>query len=336
MADYKVLNPNLNWNAPTSYKDDYWTGLEKQQEADLGLVPGYLSSIRLHGEKSNLDQSPSSTGAFSPWQITEKTRQLAIKKWGIDPKISPENSAKVAGLLAKDDQVAAKGDPYIMAKMHHGGRDQKNWGSITKAYANRVMAGLKRMSPIKDANAEEVPTTQQNDNNVLKESGYDKLNFNWTKAEKAIRDGTATPVEKAMMKEEFRRANLKPHTLLNDAPDFMTQKEADIYSSGNMLRQDMIEYERMINDGQLIPPAGFKPKETEELGIGGKIADALTGSDRETTQTKTLPSWRMMPELTKFDKYLVQQLLGASPAEIAKVMEVNNPNVKIEQDTKGN
>lgn len=125
---------------PKSYEDPLYADLDAKTETKLGLPVGLLSSIRTRGERSNADQV-SSANARTPYQITDTTRGLAMKKFGIDPLLSPENASEVAGLLLKESLDRNKGDVSESIGEYVGGTDRKNWGPVTKAYINRVMSG---------------------------------------------------------------------------------------------------------------------------------------------------------------------------------------------------
>lgn len=125
-------------NAPNSYKDPFWTDLATATEAKLGLPEGLLAAVVTKGERSNADQV-SEAGARTPFQIIPATRKAAIDKYGIDPYISPENAAEVAGLLLKESLTRNKGDAATAVAEYHGGTNPANWGPRTKAYVARVL-----------------------------------------------------------------------------------------------------------------------------------------------------------------------------------------------------
>lgn len=123
---------------PNSYKDPYWTDLATATEAKLGLPTGLLAGIVTKGERSNADQV-SEAGARTVFQIIPSTRKAAIDKYGIDPYLSPENAAEVAGLLLKESLDRNKGNQAAAVAEYHGGTDRANWGPRTRAYVQRVM-----------------------------------------------------------------------------------------------------------------------------------------------------------------------------------------------------
>lgn len=132
--------------APNSYKDPYWTQLASVTEQKLGLPEGLLASVVIKGERSNADQV-SEAGAKTPFQIIPATRDAAIKKYGIDPYLSPENAAEVAGLLLKDSLKRNDGDVASAVAEYHGGTDRSNWGPRTKAYVQRVVGSPAAAQP---------------------------------------------------------------------------------------------------------------------------------------------------------------------------------------------
>jgi hypothetical protein len=123
-----------------SYNSPYYDELASNTEQKLELPVGLLSSIVKRGERSNADQV-SSAGAKSVFQIIPATRDSALKKYGIDAYLSPENAAEVAGLLLKEGISRNKGDVSTAVSEYHGGTNRDNWGPLTKAYTNRVMTG---------------------------------------------------------------------------------------------------------------------------------------------------------------------------------------------------
>lgn len=130
---------------PTSYKDPYWTDLATATEAKLGLPDGLLAAIVTKGERSNHDQV-SEAGARTVFQIIPSTRKAAIDKYGVDPYLSPENAAEVAGLLLKDSLQRNKGDIPSAVAEYHGGTDRANWGPRTRAYVSRVVGDQQQIA----------------------------------------------------------------------------------------------------------------------------------------------------------------------------------------------
>ena len=130
---------------PNSYKDPYWSDLSTNTERKLGLPDGMLRAVVLYGERSNNDQV-SSADARTPYQIIPSARNLAIKAYGIDPYLSPENAAEVAGRFLKDSLDRNKGDKSKAFAEYHGGTNPANWGPITQSYITRTMGGLSELT----------------------------------------------------------------------------------------------------------------------------------------------------------------------------------------------
>jgi gas vesicle protein len=142
-------------DAPTSYKDPFWSSLAAQAEKKVGLPPGLLQSILIHGEKSNADQV-SSAGAKTPFQIIPQTRQGIIKNYGIDPYLSPELAAEGAALLLKESLDRNKGSVPAAVREYHGGLNRKQWGPVNRAYADRVLTAFNQTT-MSDADVQTLP-----------------------------------------------------------------------------------------------------------------------------------------------------------------------------------
>lgn len=125
-----------------SYKDPTYDALDAQVTKELGLPSGLLSGIRLRGERSNADQV-SSAGARSVYQITPTTRDLFLKKYGVDAYKSPADAAKVAGLHLKESLQRNKGDSAAAVREYIGGTNPANYGPVTSAYVQRVQGGAR-------------------------------------------------------------------------------------------------------------------------------------------------------------------------------------------------
>jgi len=132
-------------STPVKYNDPFWTDLAAATESKLNLPDGLLVSILTKGERSNADQV-SEAGARTPFQIIPQTRQAAIKNYGIDPYLSPENAAEVAGLLLKDSLKRNGGNVSAAIGEYHGGTNRDNWGPRTNSYVNRVLSGVQSVN----------------------------------------------------------------------------------------------------------------------------------------------------------------------------------------------
>lgn len=123
-----------------SYKDPTYDALDAQVSKELGLPSGLLSGIRTRGERSNADQV-SSAGARTVYQITPTTRDLFLKKYGVDAYKSPADAAKVAGLHLQESLQRNRGDSTAAVREYIGGTDPANYGPVTAAYVQRVQGG---------------------------------------------------------------------------------------------------------------------------------------------------------------------------------------------------
>jgi hypothetical protein len=139
-------------DAPTSYKDPFWSNLAAQAANEFGVPTDVLKNILLKGERSNADQV-SSAGARTPFQIIPKTRQGIIKNYGFDPYASPKDSARGAAVLIKESLDRNKGDIRKAVQEYHGGLDPKGYGPVNDAYVDRV-TGMQGESLENDSVAE--------------------------------------------------------------------------------------------------------------------------------------------------------------------------------------
>jgi len=84
----------------------------------------------------------------------------------------------------------------------------------------------------------------------------------------------------------------------------------------------------------------YAKKEPEkEPGVLDNLKEAITGNERATPTTQSLPDWAGMPELSDFSSAGAKTALGtifAQPAEIAQIIKSNYPNAQVRQDEKGN
>lgn len=142
--------------APNSFRDPFWIDLAASTEQKLGLPGGLLVAVLTKGERSNANQV-SEAGARTPFQIIPATRKAAVDKYGIDPYISAQNAAEVAGLLLKDSLKRNGDDPAAAVAEYHGGTNRGNWGPRTKAYVGRVMEGAQSFAVPDQAPAVAVP-----------------------------------------------------------------------------------------------------------------------------------------------------------------------------------
>lgn len=347
-------------DVPNSYKDPYWQNLASNTESKLNLPTGALTSILNNGERSNNDQV-SGAGAKTPFQIIPATRDAAIKKWGIDPYLSPDNAAEVAGLLYKDSLDRNKGNIALATAEYHGGTDRSNWGPLTRNYVQRVTQGMQQSQSTQSA-----PTSASVGNTGS--STFDKVmaaqpkpSANISAVYNAYQSGQMTPDEAKQFESDVssglvmlpRGASLNA-SASPDSPQsapqstasaqtngstVLPQAVADAYSSGQMPRQDMIDLERDVKNGVASLPPGVQLQKTEPLGFLGGVKEAITGTERQTPITQGLPDWASMPELNSASMASMKTGIGtmlSNPAETVQVIKSNFPGVQVSQDEKGN
>jgi len=78
---------------------------------------------------------------------------------------------------------------------------------------------------------------------------------------------------------------------------------------------------------------------TKDMGVVESIVESITGSERSTDETETLPDWTTMPELNQLSTSSGFASLGTmftSPEESVKIIQSNFPDVQVRQDSKGN
>lgn len=328
---------------PVSYKDPYWSGLAAQTEQKLELPIGVLETVLLHGERSNADQV-SEAGAKTPFQIIPQTRKAILDKYGIDAYLSPENSAEAAGLLLKESLKRNNNDIASAVAEYHGGTNRSNWGRKTKAYVQRVMSNLSAKKQ-QAAPTEQLTTFEQ----VQQDQGGQLDQVSIANIFDAYQSGAMTKEEAADFESDVKAGNimLPPGATLsgeaNNAPVSVPVLPVEVmtaYSDGTMMPDERVQLEQDIAQGLVKAPDGFSIGKTEAPGLIDRIAEAFTGSARETEQTRTLPDWTEMPELSDITS-LAGLKTGAgtllsSPEETAQIIKANYPDAEISQDVKGN
>jgi len=247
---------------PTKYDDPFWTGLAANTEKKLDLPSGLLVSVLTNGEKTNADRV-SPAGAKTPFQIIPQTRSGAMKNYGIDPYLSPENAAEVAGLLLKDSLKRNRGDVEQAVGEYHGGLDRKAWGPVNEAYRKRVMGGM---------GAE--PTGQpQSTYERLKQANEARTSGgSVSSVYSAYTSGKMTPEDSATFEDAVKNGQimLPRGSALKSAPapkqggNMAPQSVADAYASGTMEPQDRAQLEGWIKDGTVtLPPSSVSKIPTE-------------------------------------------------------------------------
>lgn len=341
--------------APKSYKDPFWSDLATSVEQKLELPSGLLKSVLLYGERSNADQV-SEAGAKTPFQIIPATRKAVLDKYGVDAYLSPQTAAEAAGLLLKESLQRNKGDIKLAAAEYHGGTNPANWGPRTKSYIERVSAGVEQAAPQATLPGGEASTFQR----VMAARGGAPTAGGGMAANSiqniynAYASGQMTPDEAAEFEADVqsgsimlpRGAALRGQTPAPAAGTQASTRVAELppavveaYNTGRMTRQEMMDLEADVKNGMVRAPAGMQLKGTEPLGILGGIREAVTGTERQTQATQTLPDWASMPELNTFSMASFKSALGTmmtNPQETVQVIQSNFPGVQVTQDEKGN
>ncbi len=288
---------------PNSYKDPYWSDLASKAEARVGVPAGMLVSVLLNGEKSNNDQI-SEAGAKTPFQIIPSTRKLIIKKYGIDPYLSPENAAEGAALLLDESLKRNKGDKAAAIGEYIGGINRANWGPTTKAYINRVVGGA-------------APVAAKS---ML--SDFDS----WAADNGFTNESNAQTDQVKQIGADFDRS-------MQQAPSAQTTEAAPQKDGA----PDVASIGADFDQWQAAQPAQAAPQ--SEMGFIEGLKEHITGTQRATPETQSLPEWVSMPELNELSMASAKTGLGtmfAAPDEIAQVIKVNFPNTQVRQDAKGN
>lgn len=274
---------------PNSYKDPYWSDLSTNTEKKLGLPDGMLRAVLLYGERSNNDQV-SSADARTPYQIIPSARNLAIKAYGVDPYLSPENAAEVAGRFLKDSLDRNKGDKSKAFAEYHGGTNPANWGPITQSYITRTMGGLNDLTgqPAQTTTTQaRTPQTPPGQQPSIAEGGtlstFERARQNQqqgTVPENAIANiyqayasGRMSPEERQEFESDVRGGTLMlprgaslqggpvqgARPTVNMLPDGVMQA----YAGNKMTRAEMVDLERDVRNGVVGVPEGFQIGTTE-------------------------------------------------------------------------
>lgn len=133
---------------PNDYRDPYWRSVCQTVEKRLGLPTGLLHAIVVRGEKTPNDRV-SAAKARTVFQITDKTRDLFLKKYGIDRDASPLAAGMVAGYHLLESLNRHGGNVVAAVAEYHAGPDKAGWGPKTNRYALRVVKNLDTTSLIR-------------------------------------------------------------------------------------------------------------------------------------------------------------------------------------------
>ena len=239
-----------------SYKDPYWSNLSANTEKLLKLPSGLLQNIVRHGEKSNADQV-SSAGAKTVYQITPTTRNLVLKKYGVDAYLNDKNSAMAAGLLLQESLKRNNGNIEAAIGEYHGGTDRRNWGPVNKAYRNRVMSAQTGNSHQEQPQStfQRVRANYQQDQAPTIAKVYEayrsgRLNAQQAKDfEEHVKIGAIMLPDGASLKgKEKNKAVLLP------------QSVADAYANGTLNKQQRSDLEEHMKLGLVKLPVATKNK----------------------------------------------------------------------------
>lgn len=81
------------------------------------------------------------------------------------------------------------------------------------------------------------------------------------------------------------------------------------------------------------------PAQQEQPGFFAGLAEQITGKDRATPETKSLPEWTGMPELNQMSMASLKSAIGTlttNPKETVQILQSNFPGIQVRQDQKGN
>lgn len=282
---------------PNSFKDPYWTQLASVTEDKLQLPKGLLTTIVSRGERSNADQV-SEAGAKTVFQIIPATRDAALKKYGVDAYLSPENAAEVAGLLLKESLARNQGDAAAAVGEYHGGTDRSNWGPRTKSYINRVMVGLKEQQKAQQAPAADT---------------FDRV--------KAEMTGTPTP-QIAAIYAAYQQGQMTPQ----EAAEF----EADVKSGAVMLPRGATLNGQTATDPSVLPPGvldAYAEGRMDEKDKALLLEDLRAGLVKlppgavlgQSSKVAQIPGMVTDPVVPAADPSLVQKALGTAEAALSTV-----------------
>ncbi len=343
---------------PTSFRDPVYAELDAKNEQRFGLPPGLLRSIRENGERSNADQV-SSANARTPYQVIPETRQALIDKHGIDPWLSPATASEAAAVLLKESLDRNRGDVTAAIGEYIGGTDRNNWGRTTRAYIQRVSAGLPSAPPadVQPAGASQPRgTTSSTFDRVFaaQQAAQPQPTQQIAAVYEAYRGGQMTPAEQAEFEQDVKAGRLmlpRGATLLDQpqrvnastgAPAAANELPAAVvaaYNAGQMTPDEARQLEQDLAQGTVALPPGQQINRALERGFFGRVAEAVTGADRRTAETEAAPDWATMPELNSFSMSSLKAGLGtlmSNPAETVDVIRANFPGVQVRQDQSGN
>jgi hypothetical protein len=357
---------------PNDFRDPFWRDLIARTEERVGIPAGSLRAVVEFGERTPNDRV-SSAGARTVFQIIPDTRDAVLRKYGVDAYLSPDNAAEAAALLLQEKLQRNGGNLAQAFGEYHGGTNRRNWGPVTQSYINRTMVGFNRIAS--EGQQQEAPAAAQS--RQVAETLTVPANDPTRQMLQAYERGEVTPDEAEAIEEAVRerRIAVPPgFRLLGEVSDEAARQAAqapqsllDAYTGGRMNRGERVEFERLVGRGAIKVPEGFQVGKTE-FGLVDRAVAAVTGSERETEATRTLPAWMSMPEMTTAGgrgvlESLATVALGgpqglqamrdigqtrgqnlaatigtmaATPQEAVQIIRAQNPNVTERRDERGN
>lgn len=285
-----------------SFKDPYWSNLSANTEKLLKLPTGLLQNIVMHGERSNADQV-SSAGARTVYQITPTTRNLVLKKYGVDAFLNPKNAAMAAGLLLQESLKRNKGNIEAAIGEYHGGTDRKNWGPVNQDYRKRVLKAQNGQLPqeLPPSTFQRVRANFQQDQTPTISKVYDVYKSGGLSAEQKSDFEDDVRAGKIMLPEGARllgKANMQAVTL--------PQSVSDAYASGKLSSQQRADLEEDIKAGKVKLPVASKNRSAlPDFNEQGTIV-------QQPTEQGILPP--QAPDPTLLDKALGVAEAGGSLA----------------------
>lgn len=326
-------------DAPKSFNDSFWIELAKEAEIKNNLPKGSLRAI-LKAEATDHGEV-SSKGAYTPFQISRKTRDSILAKDGYDAYESPENAVKAAVQVYKDGLSYSGGDPIGAAKFYNGGGDGKKSPSAkieNDSYANKFGSFFKRIGKVSDAVADELPKE-------------DKPKIHPDIIE-AYRTGQMTPEDAKLFEKSYPQYIRGEDVIEKAKPEVLHPDVIEARNSGKMSEEDAKLFDEGVASGAYIIPkveTAEVPKpqtaenyfDTPESGSGGAVIgqgviDSITGGQKNTEELSNTAS--QFPSFTNAPEFASANLQGfkntaasifSNPAEIAKMaassgMQVSN------------
>ena len=328
---------------PNDFRDPFWRELIASTEQRVDIPRGLLQSVILFGEKSNNDQT-NSNNTRTIFQIIPSTRNLFLRKYGVDAYLSPENAAEVAALHLKESLQRNGGNLSAAVGEYHGSPNRNTWGPRTNAYINSVMVGYNRL--LNEGQQQEAPAAAQS--RQVAETLTAPANDPTRQMLQAYERGEVTPEEGAAIEAAVRERRIAVPTgfrLLGEVSDEAARQAAqapqsllDAYTGGRMNRGERVHFERLVERGAIKVPEGFEVGKTE-FGLVDRAVAAVTGSERETEAIRGMPDWATMPELNTMSGRSFLAGLGTmatGPAETVQVIKRQFPGVQVRQDERGN